>query len=361
MRWVSSLLSAAVVVAAILVLPTTIYWRTRPVLRLYVWDGYFPSGMLHRFEIANQVWIKVTTYSSNEELLARLKVSWDEFDVIMPSNYMVAQMVRYRLLERMDAEAVPHLSNLSLDTLNGKVVPAGDEYYAIPYLGNYAGIGYNKKLVTKPPRTWSEFFSASTATIYGPRLSLLDEPRETIGLALLAAGFSPNSRDPQELDKVRQMLQAEDRAGGPTFVLENGRDLLVRKRTELLATWSPEVALATEDDPDIGYIMPSDGSILTYDTLAVPSSSSHQALAMKFINWLLEPDNARQVTEFSGYANSLRKDLDPLPNEISATPAFAVPPAGKSFVLTDVGDAQYLYDTIWAEYRTHPDGMAVNR
>ncbi|HEX3728929.1 MAG TPA: spermidine/putrescine ABC transporter substrate-binding protein, partial [Opitutaceae bacterium] len=350
----SRIFSAAVVVAAVLFLPTTIYWRTRPVLRLYVWDGYFPPGMLHRFELANQVWVKLSTYSSNEELLARLKVSWDEFDVIMPSNYMVAQMVRYRLLERMDAEAVPHLSNLSLDTLNGKVVPVGDESYAIPYLGNYAGIGYNKRLVAKPPRTWSEFFSAASAAVYGPRLSLLDEPRETIGLALLAMGFSPNSRDPLELEKVRQMLEAQDRSGTPTFVMEDGRNLLVRKRTELLATWSPEVALAAADDPDIGYIMPTDGSILTYDTLAVPNSSSHQALAMKFINYLLEPASARQVTEFSGYANSLRKELDPLPSDVSTTPAFAVPPAGKSFVLTDVGDAQYLYDTIWAEYRTHP-------
>ncbi|HVW22320.1 MAG TPA: spermidine/putrescine ABC transporter substrate-binding protein [Opitutaceae bacterium] len=361
MRWVLRIFFIALVVVAILFVPGTLYWRSRPVLRIYAWDGYLPPGLLNRFELANQVRIKLTTYSSNEELLARLKVSWDEFDVIMPSNYMVAQMVRYHLLERMNAESVPHIANLSLDTLNGKVVPVGDEYYGIPYLGNYAGIGYNKKLVTKPPRTWSEFFSASSATVYGPRLSLLDEPRETIGLALLAMGFSPNSRDPGELDKVRQMLQAEDRAGAPTFVLEDGRELLERRRTELLATWSPEVALAAADDADIGYIMPADGSILTYDTLAVPSSSSHQELAMKFINYLLQPEIAREVTVYSGYFNSLRRDLDPLPSGLSLTPAFAVPPAGKSFVLTDVGDAQYLYDTIWAEYRTHPEGTPTPR
>ena len=73
---------------------------------------------------------------------------------------------------------------------------------------------------------------------------------------------------------------------------------------------------------------------------------------MKFINYCLQPSIARRVTEYSSYANSLRRDLVPVPTGLAATPSFAVPPTGKSFVLTDVGDAQYLYDTIWAEYRT---------
>jgi spermidine/putrescine transport system substrate-binding protein len=138
----------------------------------------------------------------------------------------------------------------------------------------------------------------------------------------------------------------------PTFVLENGRDELLQHRTEILATWSPEITVAQGASPDIGYIMPADGSILTVDTLAVPSSSSHQELAMKFINYLLQPDIARRVTEYSLYANSLRADLNTVPADLNSTPSAAIPPPEKRYVLTDVGDAQYLYDTIWAEY--HP-------
>ena len=341
----------ALLVLAALLAPT-VYWHTRPLLRLYVWDGYFSPAVLTQFELENRVRLKITTYSTNEEMLARVKLSWNEFDVIMPSNYMVDQMRRYHLLQRMDDASVPNIHNLSADSLNGNVVPVGEEYYGIPYLGNYAGIGYNKRRVSNPPATWAQFFSMATATAYGPRLSLLDQPRETIGLALLALGHSPNSRNPQELDQVRQMLEDQVAAGRPTFVMENGRDLLLARKISLLATWSPEVALAEAADADIGYIMPKDGSILTVDTLAIPSSSSQQELAMKFIDFVLQPKIAARVTEYSGYANSLKHELAPVPADLSSTPSFAVPPAGKSYVLTNVGDAQYLYDTIWAEYRT---------
>ena len=341
----------ALLVLAVLLAPT-VYWRTRPILRLYIWYGYFSPTILNQFELLNRVRLKVTTYSSNEEMLARVKVCCNEFDVIMPSNYMVDLMRRYHLLQRMDEAEVPNIKNLAADSLNGNVVPPGEEYYGIPYLGNYAGIGYNKRLVSKPPATWADFFSMGTATAYGARLSLLDQPRETIGLALLALGYSPNSRNPHELDKVRQMLEDQVAAGRPTFVMEDGRDLLLARKTSILATWSPEVALAEGSDADIGYVMPADGSILTVDTLAIPSSSSQQELAMKFINYALDPKIAARVTEFSGYSNSIRHDLAPIPADMKDTPSFAMPLPGKSYVLTDVGDAQYLYDTIWAEYRT---------
>src|SRR5580692_2935312 len=91
----------ALLVLAVLLAPT-VYWRTRPILRLYIWDGYFSPTILNQFELENRVRLKVMTYSSNEEMLARVKVSWNEFDVIMPSNYMVDQMRRYHLLQRMD-------------------------------------------------------------------------------------------------------------------------------------------------------------------------------------------------------------------------------------------------------------------
>ncbi len=233
------------------------------------------------------------------------------------------------------------------------MVPPGDEYYAIPYLGNYAGIGYDKQRVPHPPTSWAQYFNPSTAATYGARLSLLDQPRETIGLALLALGFSPNSRNPQDLAQVRKMLDEQNAAGTPTFVREEGRQLLEVQKTVLLATWSPEVTLAEQDSANIGYIMPSDGSILTVDTLAVPSSSSHLALAMEFINFALNRKIAERVTEYSGYTNSLLPSLAPAPKDLAATPSYATPPAGKSFILSDVGDAQYLYDTIWAEYRSN--------
>ncbi|HEY3756654.1 MAG TPA: spermidine/putrescine ABC transporter substrate-binding protein [Opitutaceae bacterium] len=348
-------LQAVIVVVVLAVLVPYLFYQSWPVLNLYIWDGYFPTRVLLDYQATHHVRLRVTTYSSNDELLAHTKVSWGEYDVVMPSNYMVQDMRRYHLLTKIDKLAVPNMANLSPDALNGNVVPPGDEFYGVPYLRNYAGIGYRKSAVPSPPTTWADFFSAASARQYGFRLSLLDEPRESIGLALVSLGFSPNTRDETQLAAVRALLDKQARIGRPTLVLENGRSLLEDGVTSLLASWSPEVALAQQENSHIGYVMPADGSIMTVDTLSIPVSSNHQALAMDFINYCLRPDVARKVTEFSGYPNMLKASLAPPPINMATGPSFAVPPAGKSFVLSDVGDAQYLYDAIWVEYTTQDD------
>ncbi len=118
-------LQVLLVLALMALAAPTLYWRTRPVLRLYIWEGYFPQSVLTQFELTHRVRLDVKTYSTNEEMLARVKVSWDEFDVIMPSNYVVAQMRRFNLLQRMDLDTVPNLRNVDPAQLNGHVVPPG--------------------------------------------------------------------------------------------------------------------------------------------------------------------------------------------------------------------------------------------
>ncbi len=345
------------IIAVVLALAGVIGWIMRdrqPVLNLYVWDGYYPPEILAEFEAESGARIKLSTYDSNDQMIARVKVSWSEFDVIMPSNYVIDQMRRSRLLAPMRHEEVPNVYNVMTEFFDGTISDDEDLEYAIPYMLNFAGIGYQPSLVLEPPATWRDYFGADLAGMSRDRLAVLDEGRETMGLALIALGYSPNTEDPQQLEELRAFLRAQKTAsegGAPRFVLAEGRDLLVSRQISLLATWSPEITLAQMEDPEIKYVMPLEGSILTYDTLAVPRSSRQQELAKQFINFSLRPDIAQRMTHYNRYANSLRPELDHTESSVAGTPSYQQPPRDKIYVLEDVGDARHLYDTIWVEYR----------
>jgi len=348
------LLSVLLVLALVAAAVFGLYRETRPVLHLYVWDGYFPADVLARFELEFGVRIETTTYRNNDEMLARLKVSWSEFDVVMPSNYMIEEMRRRQLLLRLTEREVPNIHNVRrefFDAAHGWTESSA--YYGVPYMLNFAGIAYAERRVNPPPATWKEFFSEATARAYGANLALLDEQRETMGLALIALGYSPNSQNPAELEQVRQLLRAQKQAAGdgPRFVLAEGRELLTKGDIALLATWAPEITLAQRDGAAVGHVLPAEGSILTFDTLAIPVSSARQKLAMQFVNFALRPEIARRMTDYSCYANSIREDLDRVSPEMQQTPSYVRPPLENTFLLGDLGEAQHLYDAIWSEYR----------
>jgi spermidine/putrescine-binding protein len=117
-----------------------------------------------------------------------------------------------------------------------------------------------------------------------------------------------------------------------------------------VTTWLRGLVLVAKREPprpEIGYILPGDGSVITVDTLAIPASSSQPELAAKFINFLLETEVAKQVTSDSFYANTL---LGAEVERLKGSPSYQQPPNGKSHFLVDVGDAQLFYDGVWAEF-----------
>ena len=422
------------------VLGAAIYWSTRPVLRLYIWDGYLPRHILWNYQWKRQVRIEVVNYRNNADMLARVKLSWGEFDVIMPSSYMIDEMRRRELLIRLTPDDIPEIAQIDPRFLRGKTTaarqgelasaaqiartaearrkaenlattnqafearifsdkpsplstrmnpdagaavpadslearlqvvmpvtaPASEDSfgdpdnaeYGLPYLYNYAGIGYRLSPARgEPPlASWSDLFDPRLARQYGNRLAFLDEQRETMGLALLALGLSPNTQNETELEQVRKRLvEIRDAAkDGPRFVQIEGRTELVGGEIDILSTWSPEVTGAQIDSlaktgsaATIGYLLPPEASILTFDTLAVPRSSRNPDRAKDFIRYLLSHEVAAEVSRTSYYAHTLLRNGTAYPLE--GTPSRRAPE--NTFVLQDLGEAQHRYDAIWNEFR----------
>lgn len=141
-----------------------------------------------------------------------MKTSWQNsrsasgYDLIVPSDYMVAIMIQLGLLKALDAANIPNIAKLNPQFLDQPYDPGNK--YSLPYLWGVAGIGYDAEKVTTPPTTLAALFDPAQAEQYAGKISLLNDSRETIGAALKYLGYSMNSTDPAQLEEAKQVLLA---------------------------------------------------------------------------------------------------------------------------------------------------------
>jgi spermidine/putrescine-binding protein len=163
---------------------------SHPTLSYFTWTDYVGPDLLEAFERRTGAQVIVDTFSSNEELLAKLQSGAVGYDVAVPSDFMVSIMMQQGLLAELDLAPIPNARDLvaALDTL-----PVDPEHrYAVPYLWGTVGIGYDSSVITTPPDSWTVLWEDR----YRGRISMLNDQREVFGAVLRSMGHSVNTRDP---------------------------------------------------------------------------------------------------------------------------------------------------------------------
>ena len=172
------------------------------VLNLFSWADNFDPEVIAEFEKQYNCKVNYDVFANNEELLAKIQAGGAQYDVIQPSDYMVATMLKLDLLEKMNMDNIPNAKNI-VSTLKAPVYdPTGD--HSLVYTWGITGIAYNKNYVKDVPDSWEDLWNPE----YAGRLILLNDSRETIGMALKKNGFSNNSTDPAQVEKAFQDLKA---------------------------------------------------------------------------------------------------------------------------------------------------------
>jgi spermidine/putrescine-binding protein len=182
---------------------------------------------------------------------------------------------------------------------------------------------------------------------------MLDDAREAIGAALKWRGHSQNTRDPRLLALARADLLRQ-KPLVRTYNSSNFEDILLAGDVWLEQAWNGQIAKAMEQDPDIGYALPKEGSTLFIDNLAIPAGARNVALAHAFIDFTLEAEIAAEICRTMKYSSPNRAALELLPPELRANPA-VFPPAeavSRLELIQDLGAATLLYDRLWTEVKS---------
>jgi spermidine/putrescine transport system substrate-binding protein len=340
-------------------------------LLLSNWTDYLPTGaearrvqaedLIAAFEEEFGVQVSLETYTSNEEMHARL-LAGAEYDVIVPSDYMVSILISEDRLRPLQMDAIPNRVNVGDSFLNPPFDP--DNRFHMPYLWGTTGIGLALgNLPANLPESWDLIFDPQVSSVFGGRISLLDDARETLGAALRYLGYSLNSTSEAEIREAGQLL-ADTLSRGDIAVFDSS-DYAQRLATGdvLLAHgysgdffWEFAQLAAVGSDPSdrFAYIIPEEGGVLWMDAMVVPVNAPHPCTAHTFINYILRPLVGAALADFNGYAtpNAAAEYLvDP---EIQADPAINPPPEvfERLEFIADLGpEIEALYAQVFAEAR----------
>ncbi|NCY21236.1 spermidine/putrescine ABC transporter substrate-binding protein [bacterium] len=288
-------------------------------LNLYCWSEYIPQSVIDDFTKETGIRVAVENFSSNEEMVTKLLAGGGKYDVIQPSEYTVEALIRENQLLALNPSALSNLANISSEFRNMPYDVSNK--FSVPYMAGFVGICVNTDKVKTPVKSFADVFTPA----HKGRIVVLDDAREITSWAFAANKIGINDVTAENLEKVKPTLKkwlplvrVYD-SDSPKTSLKNGD-------VDLGVVWSGEAALLYRDDKKFTFVLPSEGSHLFVDNLAIPKAASHPQNAHLFINHILRPEVSRKISEAFPYYNPNSAARALLTNEEISNPA-SYPPA----------------------------------
>lgn len=317
-------------------------------VNLAIWGNYFDPGEQERFTKLTGIKVNITNYSSNEELLAKIQSGASNIDVAIPSDYMVGIMIKMGLLEPLDKSKIQNISEINPQFLKQSFDP--DNKFSLPYAWTTAGLAINKELIKTPIKSWKELL---TREDLNGKISMLDDVRESIAVALKMNGFSINSTNPQELAKAKEtLLQLKKRM---KMFRSEIVDAMVRKEMAVAHAYGTEaMQAAVKSKGQIIFVLPEEGGTWSLDNMVLLKGAKNSLAATELLNFFLQPESNVNFVNRVLSGPVLKKTQSLLPAELKNNPTLfpAKEKMAKLESIKDVGEATALFDRIWTEVKS---------
>ena len=294
-------------------------------LVIYNWSQYDDPSTYKSFKTQNHVAIKETYYSSNDELLAKLQAGGTGYDIIVPSQNAVGELVQLGSLMKLDKALIPNASAVESSWVKTSYDPTGD-YKVVKDFG-VTMFFYNNKIITEKPTTMKQFYDLLPKYGKVGRTNLMDGAEEVVPLALMALGYDPNTGDPAELDKAKSFLLSI-RGGVTTIDSSNYINDASAGKIILGQGWNGDVRRilsARKKQGDITAVLPQDTSEKWADNWCIPATAPDPVAAHAWINHLCDPAVAVKEMEYHNYPIPIQAALDQTPADLKNDPLFNVP------------------------------------
>lgn len=271
-------------------------------LYLYNWGDYMDPDVIAAFEKEYNVDVIEEYFDRNEDMYIKVKNGSSNYDVLVPSEYMIERLIKDDLLYKLDFNNIPNYSNISQMVLN--MSNGLDLEYMVPYMWGTLGILYNPDVVSdEEAKSWDVLWNEK----YSKRIVMIDSVRDSMAAALIKLGYSINTVDENEIEEAAQLLK-DQLPLVLSYETDTIKDMLSKGTADVAITYSGEAvaakALAEENGRRLDYVVPEEGGNIWYDGLVIPKTSKNKELAESFINFLCEAENAKRISEYIGYSTA---------------------------------------------------------
>jgi spermidine/putrescine transport system substrate-binding protein len=287
------------------------------------WSDYMDPALVEEFEKIHGVKVKQVYFETDDartDLLLNTKGAG--YDLIVCNDSALNAYVKSGWLDPVSADQIPNLKHID-PRWRGQGEIAR---YGVPYFWGTVGIGYRKDLVREPVTSWRALFQPAAA-LRG-RIAMINDVRDTIGMALKTLGHSINNNDPKVLAQVERLLVAQRPFVKTYSYVSLGEDsALLTGQVWMAMMYNGDALKLREHNPNIAYVVPAEGTNLWVDYLAVLRNAPNKALARQFIDFMNEPRNAARLAQYVHYATPNLSAEKLLPAEMLADPVVYPPQA----------------------------------
>lgn len=314
-------------------------------LNVYIWSEYLPESVIERFTKETGIKVNISTYDNNESLYAKVKLlsnSKNGYDIIVPSTYFVSKMRNEKLLMEIDKSKLSNFKNIDEALINKPFDPKNS--YSIPYLWGSTAICYNAKYVKDPIDSWNVLFDPK----YKNKVLLTDDVRDVFQVALKLLGYSGNDTNEEHIKQAYKKLKTL-MPNVKIFNSASPKLNYINEEVIIGLNHSGEAYMASLENSDIRYVYPKEGAILWMDSVAIPANAQNLKEAYEFIQFILRPEIAKEISESIGFATANKAALPLIIGEIRNNPTIY---PGKEIqekgeFQNDVGDAIVIYEKYW--------------
>ncbi|MFI8634012.1 spermidine/putrescine ABC transporter substrate-binding protein [Microbacterium sp. NPDC077663] len=272
-------------------------------LSVYTWGDYDSPDVVSGFTSSLGPKVSLDSYSSNEELIAKLVAAkgTSGYDIVVPTGVFIPQMIENGLLTELNKDLLPNLSNLDPSSL-GRAWDPENEYSVCKAWGT-TGFVYDKTVITRELKTWSDFFDAAQNEASG-RTSMSDDPAGIIGAYFWANDLDWNTEDADELEACRAFLVNEIAPHISAFDSYPGTNAIPQGTQVLMQAWNGDarLGLLESSEPDRWqWVLPGPVTELWMDNWAIAAGAPHPEAAHAFINYSLTPESLMLSLDYIGY------------------------------------------------------------
>ncbi|SHI67599.1 spermidine/putrescine transport system permease protein [Clostridium cavendishii DSM 21758] len=326
---------------------TKVQAKTQEELNVFNWSEYLPPEVIEKFEKTYNIKVNYSTFSSNEEMLAKLMAGGGDYDIAVASDFMVEILKKQELIQEINKNDISNMSNLSEDFLNLPFDKGNN--YSIPYMWLAGIIGYDKTKVKLGEITgyadlWKSDFKNS--------ITLLDDERVIIGITLKKLGYSINETDPIALEKAREELK-KLQTNVKSYDSDSPKTSLINGESKIIFAWGAEASLAKRENKNIEYVIPKEGLFLQQDNFVIPKGAKNTKAAEKFIDFILQPEISAEISKKFPYGNPNKEAYKYIDKKIMEDKA--VYPDNiylkRGEYLKDIGDKVKDFDEIWSKVK----------
>ena len=278
------------------------------VVNVCSWGEYIDESLIDKFEEETGIKVNYSTAPSNEELYSLLQSGGVNYDVIVPSDYMIARLISEDMLQPLDYSKIPNYEKID-EQYKGLSFDPNNEY-TVPYTWGTLGIIYNTTMVDEPITSWEVMFSDE----YAGNILLIDNSRDAFGMALYYLGYDVNTTDEHQIREAAQLV-ADAKARGvydgqgmdEVFQIMEGGNLAIA------TYYAGDFLSMHENNPDLAFCVPEEGSNWFVDAMCILKNAKNVDEAHEWINFIASTDSNLANMDYIWYASPNAEALEQYP------------------------------------------------